>query len=528
MFSRIGSSLFPETIDDFLYVEKQLINTQFYIFKNIVNPNGKIQLIYNQYKYLQTISFQCEVELFESFFSQLELYIKENIKNTDRNEIENNLQLISLYANLLIQYLVGFNHNFERIITESQLRKLAKAIHNQSDTDSIMQFPYKIKVWADKYQQKLLNEKFNEKKILTPLFYTEFELAFQFQLLFKSSFEQVADNLHKRIISFSKYLTDNKLTLESLEFLSETLDVYNKVVFFSGIIENKIVKEINVLNLKNEEKFNFPEREKLLERNHNFRKNVINEIWQVGWSSYTVKNKELPDIYGNFYQLICEDILDKSFENNANELIKYLPQFYTYNLLYIESLREKIDSKRFEYTASKLFPVIVDLFEISAIAIIMFKAYKNVKLENSFFEFWDNAFKNDISAEKKFWSMVLPIFEYFNQPIFGLSTPSYVREHKRRGRLENFLKESNLVRLENIEGRFKSFMQHYVTDIDDIYFKDIVRRISVDGLSGLRSDDLSEVFIEFFLRTRINLKELQIKETRYGSNLRRYLERDTE
>lgn len=528
MFSRIGSSLFPETIDDYLYIEKQIINTQFFIFRNIVNPNGKVQLIYNQFKYLQTISFQCEVELFETFFDQLELYVKDNLKVTDDKENEENLQLISLYANLLIQYLVGLNHNLERIITEKQLRRLAKAIHNFENTDSIMQFPYSIRIWADKYQQKLLNEKFNEKKTLTPIFYTEFELAYQFQNLLKTSFEKVVNDMHKRILAFSNYLRTSKLNLESLEFLSETLDVYHKANFFSGNIENKITNEINTLNLKKEEDFSFSDRDNLLERNEIFRKKIINEIWQVGWSSYTIKNKKLPDIYGNFYQLICADILDKAFENKANALIKFLPQFYTYNFLYIESLREKIDSKRFDFTASKLFPVIVDLFEISALAIIMFKVYNNDELKKSFFDFWDNAFKKDDKEEKRFWSMIIPIYEYFNQPLFGLSTPSYVREHKRRGRLENFLKESDLVRLEEVKGGFRSFMQHYVTDIEDIYFKDIVRRLSVDGFSGLRSDDLSDVFIEYYLRTRIALKELNIKETRYGSNLKRYMERDSE
>ena len=66
--------------------------------------------------------------MFETFFDQLELYGKDNLKVTDDKENEENLQLISLYTNLLIQYLVGLNHNLERIITEKQLRRLAKAI----------------------------------------------------------------------------------------------------------------------------------------------------------------------------------------------------------------------------------------------------------------------------------------------------------------------------------------------------------------------------------------------------------------
>jgi len=521
MYSKFGW-LYPQTVDDFLYIEKLLIDIQFYIFKNL-KSDSKIQLIYNQHKYLQVISFQCEVELFEAFFNQLEQYVKDNLQKTSANENRDNLQLISLYANLLVQYLVGFNHNFDRIISEQRLRKLARAIHNMDDTDPIIHFPYKIRIWIDKYQQKLLNEKFYEGKILTPLFYTEYELSYQFQLLFKSSFEQIADNLHKRIISFSNYLKNQKLELETLTFLSDSLDVSNKIEFFSGIVGNKIVSDIDTLNLRNEEKFTFSEREKLLERNKDFRKKAINEIWQVGWSSYTVQNKELPDIYGNFYQLICQDILDKAFENNGNELAKYLPQFYTYNLLYIESLRQKIDYKRLEFTASKLFPIIVDLFEISAIAIIMFKAHNNKALENSFFDYWNNALGKNASKERDFWKLILPIYEYFNQPLFGLSTPSYTREHNRKRRLEDYIKESGLVKLvEEIASEgFYYKERYYFTNCEDIYIKTII-----DHLRFIRNSldvDLSEIFIEYYLRTRIALKELNIKETRYGKSLERHL-----
>jgi hypothetical protein len=527
MFNNVGATPSYKTVSDYLYIEKQLINIQFHIFKNLADSNTKAQLVYKQYKYLHIISFQCEVELFDIFFNHLEEYIKENLQKADANMIENNLQFISLYAYLLIQYLVGFNYNFERLITEQRLRKLAQAIHNLSDTDSIMQFPYTIRVWADQYQQKLLNENFFERKIQTPLFYTEFELAYQFQLLFKSSFEQISTNLHKRIITFLKYLKTSKLELELLEFLSATLDVYNKIEFFSGIIENKIIKEIDTLNLEKEEKFAFPEREGLLEKNQKTRKIAIDEIWQAGKSGYAITSKNLPDIYGNFYQLICNDIMDKAFENNAIELEKYLSQFYKYNLLYIGNLREKIDRKRIIPTTAKLFPVIVDLFEISSIAIIMFKAYNNKKLENAFNKFWDNVFDGDVQREKEFWSNVLPIYEYFKQPLVSLSTPSYVKEYKREERLVKFLQESNLVRLEDIKENFLPFMQHYVTDIEDIYFKVVVDNLSPHQYRDLNID-LPEIFFEYFLRNRTTLQDLNIKETEYGKKLRRYLDEDSE
>ncbi|MBN1637922.1 MAG: hypothetical protein JW866_03075 [Ignavibacteriales bacterium] len=527
-FNRTGATLYPVTIDDFNAIEKQLINTQYYIFNRVESTSDYVQLINNQYKYLQVIAFQCDLELFDLFFDELETFIEKRLVKTNPESNEtSNLQLVSLYAILQIQYLVGFNHNFEKIINKEILKKFAYGIHSFKNTDTIMQFPYKIRIWMDKYQEMLRNEFYNEKKILTPLFYTEFELANQFQNIFKNHIEKVSENIIKRVLAFAKNLRDKSFPLESLEFLIESLDVQRKIDFFSGIVENKIANEINPLNLIKEEEFIFNERASLLIKNGLFRKKMINEIWDLGLSSYSIKNTDLPDIYGNFYQIICEDIIDKSFESNANQLIKYLPHFYTYNILYIESLRNKIDNKRLEYTTSKLFPLIVDLFEISSITIIKFIGYDNIELKNSFFKFWDTLYKGDAEKERNFWGMILPIYEYFNQPIFGLSTPSYVKEYRRRDRLEEFLKKSNLVRIEEINGTMLSFMQHYVTDIDDIYFKEIVRKLSVDRISNFMSGELAEVFIEYFLRTRVALKELKIKETRYGEDIRRSLEKDT-
>lgn len=528
MYGRIGASLYPETIDDFLYIEKQIIDTQFFIFNNL-STDDKIKIANNQGNYLQIISFQCEEELFETFFNQLETFVKGNLKSKEDSEaIETNLQLISLYANLIIQYMVGFNYNLERIINEPQLRKLSKAIHFQKDTDTIMQFPYAIRIWLDNYQSKLQSEILNEKRVITPLFYTEFELSYQLQLLFKNYFEGLSKNIHKRILNFSTYLKTNDYLLEALEFLSESLDSFKKIEFFSGILKNKIENDINTLNHKKEAKFTFTEREGIIIENEKLQKRVINKIWEVGYSSYSVDNKKLPDLFGNFYQIISQDILEKAFNDNALGLIKYLPQFYTYNVLYIESLRLKIDNKRIEYTSSKLFPFIVDLFEISAITIVIFKLTNNKELENCFFDYWNKAFKTD-EEELKFWSMILPIYRYFNQPILGLSTPSYVREYERKNRLEDYLKNSKFVSLvEETDTRgFYLPEKYYKTDCEDIYIKEVVRNLRSDGL-GLEYEELADIFIEYYLRTRTSLKGLEIKETNYGSELRRNMERDSE
>lgn len=526
MFSRTGATPFPENVDDYLSVEKKLINAQFFIFGSLKTTDEKIQSVYNQYKYLQVISFQCEVDLFEIYFNQLEKFIKDNLQKTDLKENRDNLQFISLFATLFVQYLVGFNFNLEKIITESRLRELAKSIHSNDDTDKIMHFPFSIRLWIDKYQEKLRNESFYEGKISTPLFYTEYELAFQFQLLFKSSFEKIADNLHSKINSFSKYLKDNKFELEALEFLSESLEVYRKIEYFSGTIENKIENIINPLNSKNEDRFTFIERVKLLEKNTLNYKHAINEIWELGLFSFNIQDKELPDIYGNVYQLICKDILDKSFESAGNDLIEYLPKFYTYNLLYIENIKKKNNHLQPEDIAIRLLPIIIDLFEISAIVIILYKTYNNNELKETFTNYWTNLHKSVVEKEKIFWKTIYSVYDLFKQ--YNHLGGNYVRKYERQQRVETYLKQSDFVRLETIQGQSLFPRQHYVTDIEDIYIKEVVSTLGTDNLNSYNFVDLSEIFIECYLRQQESLKDLSIKETRYGKNIRRNMAADSE
>ncbi len=110
-----------------------------------------------------------------------------------------------------------------------------------------------------------------------------------------------------------------------------------------------------------------------------------------------------------------------------------------------------------------------------------------------------------------------------------MSTPSYVREQERKNRLEDYLKNSDFVNLvEETDTRgFHIPEKYYKTDCEDIFIKEVVRNLRSDGF-GFGYEDLADVFIEYYLRTRISLKGLEIKETNYGSELRRNVERDSE
>lgn len=59
----IGVNTPPETIESFSYIENQIIDAQFELFKYFVTRKDNINVIVEQWKYLQIIAIQCDFEI---------------------------------------------------------------------------------------------------------------------------------------------------------------------------------------------------------------------------------------------------------------------------------------------------------------------------------------------------------------------------------------------------------------------------------------------------------------------------------
>lgn len=524
LLKNTGVNILPETVDAYNLMEKKFITTQFELFHHYVTDSDTIEVLMNQNKYLQIIAIQCDFETIEYFFNQLKIFLIEKLKTIPTENQTYRLQLVSLFPYLLIALLVGFNDNLSGY-DNPRLKKLAKAIHFNNKTDKILQFPYFIRKWLDSYHEKQITEKTLEGKFITPLFYTEFELAQTFQYEIQNFWNKIVLYIIDNISQLSKTFIENKSVLEALHLNMESIELCKKISFFTNTT-NEIILSFNDLNFqKHDSPFEFKNQDDLLKKNDLLKEQILANIWEVGISAYQVKKNELPDMYGNFYHLILNDIIDKLFVTPTNEKIiqKYLSKFFVSCTLYIEHLREKYkDSEYIEFSLSRLFPLIIDMYEVSAIAILISKISNKEEIIDSILKFWDTI-HNSAENELHFWKWINAIYSYFKHPLYGLSTPSYFKEQDRKTRFENYLIENKIVREEIYKGDLmKSYMEHYVSDSPDFYVKAAIRSMYAGSISLI---ELDEVFVEFYLRTRIALKELDIKETHYGEQLRRTMEK---
>lgn len=525
LLKRTGVSIQPELVDSYNLIEKRIIDAQFEIFDQYLNDSEKVNELVNQSKYLSLSAIQCDFDLFKYFHGKLTDLILQKLQNFKSEDGIFGLQLISLYQNLLVSHLVGFNQNLS-LFGIDRLKKLAHSIHNFKNTDQIFEFPYFIRIWLDKYQEKLNEEKHLEGEIVTPVFYTEYELAQLIQHEIQNYIKKIGSYCENELPVLSKKLSNLGLSIEALYLNMEFKEVCQKINLFSNHVE-KLIINLNELNFQNHDyPFEFKKQGELIVQIDELDNRINQNIWDLGMSSYEYDMQDIPDIFGAVYQIILEDITDKLLkdEPDVNVITEYLPNFFNYCLLYIEKLRVRYqNTDNIEFSTSKIYPLIIDLFEVSSIAIITAKIQNKEIIINCIFDYWSQLHKNE-SEEKKFWEWIYLIYSYFNHPFMGMSTHSYIKEHDRVTRFESYLKECEHVEIKQLDrGGLTSLIEYYDTDINDFYVKATVRKLSVDMLSSIKLD---EIFIEYFLKGRVSLKDTDIKQTQYGDKLRRIVEEE--
>lgn len=518
-----GVDMIPETTDSYNFIEKQIIDAQFDLFHQYINSSSQVQPLLEQYKLMQVTAVQCNFEILEYFFDKLEKLLFEKITKAPNNEILFRVQLAAFFPAMLIAHIVGLNHNLTLFSVEN-LSQLASAIQNNDEPNRIFQFPYFIRKWMDTYQIKLKHEEKLERQQITPLFYTQYELASRVQGEFQEYWEKLMPFFHSRISAITKKLVAHKCNLEALFINIQCIELCTKINFFIHTTNEKILS-FNDLNFQKEKApFSFRKKEELLKKGIDLNEFLLANIWEHGMTSYTiVNNTDVPDVYGSYYHRILSDLINKLLQKtiDGSLISKYVSKFLLSCVFYLEAIREKYrDKDNIELLASKLFPFIVDLYEVSAILLVVGKIQRNLEIQEAFFNFWTTLHKTK-EEEVAFWKGMNLIYLYFKRSFFSMGTSSFIKEHSRKRKFEQYMINTHIVRKEPLKGRMHSFIEHYVTDISDPYIQAIVRQMHVG--TSFNHIQLDEIFIEYFLRTRVALKDLNLQETNYGKQVGRVM-----
>lgn len=514
-----GVDLIPQRIDDYNFIEKKICATQFRLFNHYVTDEKGLIILANQSNYLVQIAAQYDVELFEHYLDLLEKFLLQKVVKSREHDGKFEGKILQLFSYLVTTYLWGANHHIMKI-DNGQLKKTAQEIHKCDPANDVYRVPYVMMKWVDDYQQRLLNEKKILDAAITPLFYTEYILAATLADHLIDFWKKVIELIPKRLTKMSAELSAAGLKKQALQFVIGYNETYFKANVYLQNTQQKI-KDLNKLDWQKNDSISFIGFDEAMAKNQQLQHQVTDQIWDLIAEIHFVSDDE-EDIQGHTYQLISADLISKILRKDAapDEIVKYLSIFLKAAINYIEDLRKRYggDENRINNNV-RLYPLIMDILQLNALAIIVGKIYDQ-RVVDLVVELWDRLFTEE--TERPFWAFLYTAYEIYNQPQFGLSTNAYQKEQERNNALEAFLVDNAIMTKQAVTGSDRmSYGLEYVSIIPDVYIQSLVKHIDAERGNDVK---LHELFIEFFLRTRVALKDITIGETRYGRTVTRFME----
>jgi hypothetical protein len=514
-----GVDMIPQRIDDFNFIEKKISSIQFRLFNHYVTDDKGLMILAGQSNYLAQIAGQYDVTLFEHYIDLLEKFMLQKVVKNREHDEKFEAKIVQLFSYLMTTYLYGANNHIMAINTD-QLKKTAEDIHKCNPANDVYRLPYSMMKWVDEYQQRLLNEKKIVDTAVTPLFYTEYLLVATLADRIIDFWDKVIVLITKRLSKITAELSAAGLNKQALQFVIGFNETHFKANVYLSNAEQKI-REFNKLNWQKKNPVSFINYQDIEKKNQQLQQNVIDQIWALISKVHFADDDE-EDIQGHAYQLISGDLISKIFHKDASpeQIAKYLGIFLRAAITYIEDLRKRYaGDENWINNNVRLLPLIMDILQLNALAICVGKIFDN-SIVDHVIDIWDKLFTEE--SERTFWAFLYTAYEIYNQPQFGLSTNAYQKEQERNNALEAFLIEHAIMTKQPVTGQNRmSYGLEYVTAVPDAYIQALVKHIDAERGNDVK---LHEIFIEYFLRTRIALKDIPIGETRYGRTVRRFME----
>lgn len=510
-----GVSLFPQQEIDYDLIEKRIFEIQFIVFKYWIDEADKVQLVVDEHKYLGKASMQMNISLISDYFNKLRGYIEARLSSIDSKNERFRYNLIVTYTDLIKSFLAGFNH-YHPEITNHILKSVAEKTFKKKEID--IDIPYFLRKWHDEFIAKLDLECKIEGKVLTPPFYSYFEISNCYQKEFQNFWKEICSFFIGQIQEFSKSLEKSDQKREALTLYVSSIEVAVKMQMFTEGIDARIA-ELNDLNFQSEQTpFIFQDIEKFKSEVGVFKESCTRQIINLGLLALNDSDEKLPDTFGTSYSIVREELMSQLLSEKADiQIIKgLLPKYLTFAFLYLKKI---IVLKNLEtmQRGNRVYPILRDVMDIVAISIIIDKLQGSDDIINSLIGYADRVHKS-YEDEFKFWDIYFKIYKVFSLPSYVFSNSSHTLEMERSRGLIQYLKSHKLVQTHRDGSSGSMFTREkFLVSSPDVYLKALISYLETDGMDRI---NLDQVFIEYFLRTRIALKELNIKETEYGRRIR--------
>lgn len=518
-----GIGLIASPKADVNVIEKYLHKIQFKALNLQLITSGRLDRLQFDSNYLQLIAIGLDVELIKDYFehlSELLFRSKDPMSESESNGLYNGE--CKQFVELMISVVLGFQNNLASITSAEFVSEFVDSTHNGGHMNRYM--PYKLRPEFDFMVKSLIQEAKLEEVEATRDFYIKFFISSRIAQViddyWNDLLEYFVTYLKNRIRSLSK--SDHSLS--SLFLAVYSMETLNKMTNVNRLVEKKI-DILNEFNYQFEtdayESVHTVKNKNLLEQ---LRNEIIRSIFQSGVKNIDKQVEGQLDAVGTGYVIIRAEIERMLFEEGIHqmELSLMLRKYFGFAFLYLQSR-----SRRYEHQADierVVYPIIRDVMDIFSISVLLSLLKNKQGVIESLLNYANRVHRHS-EDELEFWRSIMSIYYDFKDNRRVFANVSYQNELARKKRLREYITDSENVDLvHSNDDSIRGHSGKYVSKLnDDVYLRLILNTVSPVGVDDIRLD---EFFIEYYLRTRLYLKGLNLKETRFAKRLSNELGKD--
>lgn len=442
-----------------------------------------------------------------------------SFKNKTTDELIYRVSIIDNYLVLIEESFIGFFNNVQSL-NKVKLSGLLEKIKWSDNKDYYKaEFIDELIEYCERIHDDLVFEKSVEGKRVTPDWAVTQFVVMQYLFIVLKSIDKITSYPRNYIMSFIKtFEKEGAFIFSSLFALRGLHTIWIMQRNLDSTIP--IIKSFDEIQKQKDTrwaKFDFEKYFDLMLQYTSYFKRVIlknmNKLSMIEW------DKSLPNLFAESYVVVCGELNEILYKNQFNSFELYFEQFIDGAVNASSFIRQYSETQRFEehYTNQLSNQTIMDLLDISGLALIYSKLYKDDRIwkvcQNQWDKFLDKKFEN-LEAEKKFIEFLLANYGYWQQELSTIQV-GFERAHARQEKLNMKLEELGL--LEDRYGLFESRRTNL--QYDDKIFEIISEDYSIRDLHH----NYAEYFIEFYLRCRLSSKNISdnlYKRELYDDHLR--------
>ena len=436
----------PEMIPDHFWLEDKTIEILLDGLNEVINGDfekacGVLTILNMYFEILGTnLELKKGKEIIDKITNIIDTYFKNWQFNINKNN--NEVALYEGYLLMTMSLIIGFN-NFLRESKSADLINKIDSINWENPKEVYKDLPPLLLERLEFIQSRLNFEWKVEGNFISPNWYIRQLVAARYLELIKEALEETLLLLDKLFVDKSEHLLSQEKFILVAFHSNRALELINKIEAHIPHLK-KLVEELNAIRKEKDLTWVNWDWKDIDTKISQAKDKLVVSLAKCLLALSLIEHKEnFPDLFGQTYSFICEDLYESMQIKNKKTFKNLFPLLFIASFSAYEKLRIKITDLQQQNANLIVFEPLIDIMELSGYTEIYSELNDIPEIWNECKKIWDLYFKenNDLKSVLKF---LVKIYQYKQKSLVWI-TPRDIIRTKWKMSLNKKLEELGLI-----------------------------------------------------------------------------------